>query len=83
MYYEDRLNGAGFARVLVAGATRGADGPGGADALRRSLEDRLGCRVEAFDLRQAASIGDRAPAGAGTLDTLAPLVGILLRGAAA
>jgi type IV pilus assembly protein PilM len=82
MYYEDRLNGAGFRRVLVAGATRGPDGPAGADALRRSLEDRLGSRVESFDLRQAASLAERADGGIGSLDVLAPLVGILLREAA-
>jgi type IV pilus assembly protein PilM len=83
MYYEDRLNGAGFRRVLVAGATRGPEGPAGADALRRSLEDRLGGRVESLDLRHSASLGDRAAAGDVSLDTLAPLVGILLREAAA
>ena len=83
MYYEDRLNGTGFRRVLVAGATQGSDGPLGADALRRSLEERLGGRVEPFDLRQAASLGERASAGGGSLDTLAPLVGILLREVAA
>jgi type IV pilus assembly protein PilM len=82
MYYEDRLTGAGFRRVLVAGANQGPEGPAGADALRRSLEDRLGGRVEAFDLRQAASLGAPA-AGVGSLDSLAPLVGILLRETAA
>jgi type IV pilus assembly protein PilM len=83
MYYEDRLTGAGFRRVLVAGATQGPEGPAGADALRRSLEDRLGVRVESLDVRQAASLGERASAGPGSLDTLAPLVGILLRESAA
>ena len=40
MYYEDRLKGTGFARVLLAGsAVHG-------DAVRRSLEQRLEVRIE-------------------------------------
>ena len=38
MYYEDRLHGGGFARVLIAGAARL---PGGAESVRRGLEERL------------------------------------------
>jgi hypothetical protein len=83
MYYEDRLNGSGFRRVLVAGATQGPDGPGGADALRRSLEDRLGGRVEPLDPGQAATLGSRGAIDDGTLDRLSPMVGILLREVAA
>src|SRR6185436_9770611 len=43
MYYEDRLKGGGFARVLLAGAAAAADAtaPGEIDLLRRSLEERL------------------------------------------
>jgi type IV pilus assembly protein PilM len=76
MYYEDRLQGAGFARVFLAGA---AIDPAGADAVRRSLEERLGLRVEAVDPRAAASVIDRISPSADLLDALAPLVGILLR----
>ena len=76
MYYEDRLQGAGFARVLLAGA---AVDPAGADALRRGLEERLGLTVEAVDPRGAASLIDRINPSADLLDALAPLVGILLR----
>lgn len=43
MYYEDRLKGSGFSRVLLAG---GAAQSG--DAARRSLEDRLDTRIEAI-----------------------------------
>jgi hypothetical protein len=75
MYYEDRLNGAGFARVLIAG---GAHLPGGADTVRR-LEDRLKVAVEAVDPRAAAGLQDRIGASAELLDVLAPLVGILMR----
>ena len=51
MYYEDRLSGRGFGRVLVAGASNGPDGAAGGEGLRRSLEQRLGARVEAVDPR--------------------------------
>ncbi len=44
MYYEDRLKGGGFSHVLLSGS---AVVPGGAEAVRCSLEDRLGIRVEA------------------------------------
>jgi Tfp pilus assembly PilM family ATPase len=76
MYYEDRLKGVGFARVLLAG---GAVIAGGADALRRSLEERLGLTVEAVDPRAAAALLDRITASPDVLDALAPLVGILVR----
>ena len=76
MYYEDRLNGAGFARVLIAGAARL---PGGADSVRRGLEERLRISVEPVDPREAAALTDRISASAELLDVLAPLVGVLLR----
>ena len=76
MYYEDRLKGVGFTRVLLTG---GAAVPGGADALARGLEERLGIGVEPVDPRESASLVDRISASAGVLDTLASLVGILVR----
>jgi Tfp pilus assembly PilM family ATPase len=76
MYYEDRLKGGGFSRVLLAG---GAVVPGGADALRRSLEERLGVAVEAVDPRSTAALVDRISAAPELLDALAPLIGILMR----
>jgi Tfp pilus assembly PilM family ATPase len=76
MYYEDRLHGFGFARVLIAGAARL---PGGADQVRRGLEDRLRSTVEAVDPRHAAALADRIGASAELLDVLAPLVGTLVR----
>jgi Tfp pilus assembly PilM family ATPase len=76
MYYEDRLRGGGFTRVLLAGA---ATVPGGAEALRRNLEERLGLTVESVDPRTAAALRDRIIASPELLDALAPLVGILLR----
>ena len=76
MYYEDRLQGAGFSRVMLAG---GAGGVGGAAALRQNLEGRLGLTVEPVDPRAAAALVDRINASPELLDTLAPLVGILVR----
>jgi Tfp pilus assembly PilM family ATPase len=76
MYYEDRLRGTGFARVMLAG---GAVVPGGANALRRTFEERLGLSVEPVDPRAAATLVDRINASPELLDALAPLVGILLR----
>jgi Tfp pilus assembly PilM family ATPase len=76
MYYEDRLQGAGFTRVMLAGA---AAVPGGADTLKRGLEERLNVRVEAVDPRASATLLDRINASPQLLDALAPLVGILVR----
>lgn len=76
MYYEDRLKGAGFSRLLLTG---GAVVPGGADAVRRNLEERLGLKVEPIDPRASAAVVDRITPSPELLDALAPLVGILLR----
>jgi Tfp pilus assembly PilM family ATPase len=74
MYYEDRLKGAGFTRVLLTG---GAASGEGLIALRRSLEDRLRVSVEAADSRSDTGL-DRATSPA-AVEALAPLIGILLR----
>src|SRR5436309_196135 len=41
MYYEDRLKGAGFARVILAGAAAGGARGGDIDQLRATLQERL------------------------------------------
>ncbi len=81
MYYEDRLQGGGFARAFLIGAG-GANARQSADAeeLRRSLQERLQKPIETVDARRAASLTDRITASPALLDTLAPLVGLLLRG---
>jgi type IV pilus assembly protein PilM len=81
MYYEDRLQGAGFARAFLTGAS-GANARQNADAeeLRRSLQDRLQKPIDTIDTRLAASLTDRINASPALLDTLAPLVGLLMRG---
>jgi len=74
MYYEDRLKGQRFERVLLAGGSTAA----GADHLRHELSDRLGLDVAAVDPFQAApaEVGRPSPAMA---DLLAAGVGLLLR----
>lgn len=79
MYYEDRLQGAGFERVVLAG---GAAWSG--DDVRRSLAERLNAPVASIEPRQVAAFSGRAfddlqPAAADAL--LAPL-GLLLRDSA-
>lgn len=74
MYYQDRLAGQGFTRVLLAGAGRGP----GTDAVRRSLEEGLGTVVEPVDVSRTATLADRINA----LDAsgvLGPAVGMLVR----
>ena len=77
MYYEDRLQGGGFERVMLSGASvHEAD----VDQIHRSLQERLGLAVEAVDPGAAASFSDRILAAPSFLDTIAPLVGLLVRG---
>jgi hypothetical protein len=80
MYYEDRLKGSGFSRVLLAGAAAvGAERPGEAGELRRSLEERLATKIDSIDPRSSAMLTDRIGASPALLDTLTPLVGLLVR----
>lgn len=76
MYYEDRLGGTGFARVVLAG---GAAWSG--DSVRQGLTERLGAPVTSIEPRHLVAFGgtgfdDLQPAAADAL--VAPL-GILLR----
>jgi type IV pilus assembly protein PilM len=87
MYYEDRLKGGGFSKVILAGAGRsaGPDAAGAADTepIRRELEQRLRSRVELVDPRPGISLTDRISASPAILDQIAPAVGLLLREGAA
>jgi len=84
MYYEDRLSGSGFGRVVLSGGGAPAgEGTQDADYLRRALEDRLGTTVDAVNPRNAATFMDRISASTELLETLAPLVGLLARDRAA
>jgi len=88
MYYEDRLSGTGFSRVVLASAGResGEPDPGAAaDAglVRRQLEQRLSVRVDSVDPRPAITLADRISIQPTLLDALAPALGLLLRERAA
>jgi len=76
MYYQDRLAGHGFSRVLLGGHGRT---PGALDAARRSLEERLGAIVEPADPTRTAALTDRISTNADLSDILSPLLGMLLR----
>ena len=76
MYYQDRLSGQGFSRVLVGGSGRAPDA---VDLARQSLEARLGTPVEPIDPTSTATLSDRIGVTPDLLDVLAPLTGLLLR----
>jgi Tfp pilus assembly PilM family ATPase len=81
MYYQDRLEGGEFGRVLLCGAAavagrRDSD----VEQIRHSLEERLRTPVQTVDVRTAVTLSDRIMATQALLDTLAPVVGALLRG---
>jgi len=48
--------------------------------VRRSLEERLTTKVDTIDPRSTVTLTDRITAGPAFLDSLTPLVGVLLRG---
>jgi type IV pilus assembly protein PilM len=77
MYYEDRLQGGGFSRVILSGVAAAATPD--IDQLRRSLEERVKSPVDTIDPTAAAALTDRITAAPALLDALAPLVGMLLR----
>src|SRR5262249_8876927 len=59
MYYEDRLKGAGFSRVILAGAGAAPlEHATDVDTARRSLEERLHTPVDTVDPRAAAALTD-------------------------
>lgn len=76
MYYQDRLEGRGFSRILLGGIGRA---PGAVDLARRNLEERMGTIVEPIDPTCGAALTDRIHATPDLMATLAPLVGMLLR----
>jgi Tfp pilus assembly PilM family ATPase len=81
MYYEDRLGGTGFSRVILAGGTGGGTRQAAeVEEARKSLADRLGSAVETVDPLAAAALTDRITVAPALVDALAPLVGLLLRG---
>jgi type IV pilus assembly protein PilM len=82
MYYEDRLGGGQFARVVLAGAARATGGGDALDAVGRELEQRLQTRVQTIDRLEAGlavAVPDRTATGGAPLGVLAPALGALLR----
>ena len=76
MYYQDRLSGAGFSRVLVGGGGRGGTA---IDMVRHNLEQRLGLTVESVDPTKIAPCADRIGTSGELMDQLGPPVGALVR----
>jgi type IV pilus assembly protein PilM len=76
MYYQDRLAGQGFARVLLGGISTAGE-------LGQSLQERLGTPVESIDPTAAVPLSDRITATIDVMDVLSPLTGVLLRTRAA
>jgi hypothetical protein len=77
MYYEDRLGGGGFSRVVVGGDGGALDSEVG--ALRETLEGRLRRPVEALDVTRVARLADRIDVAPGIQAALAAPVGLVLR----
>lgn len=76
MYYQDRLAGTGFSRVVMGGRGRMA---GTLAQARASLEERLGVPVDPIDPTKFAALNDRIGVTPEVMDILAPLAGILMR----
>jgi hypothetical protein len=79
MYYEDRLGGPGFSRVLVTARDVPESHAGEVEELYRSLAERVGDRVEALDPRAAAGIAHGISPSPELLSALAAPVGVVLR----
>ena len=76
MYYQDRLEGTGFSRVLLGGSGRLAFA---VDLARKNLEERLGVAVEPIDPTRVAPLNDRITMTPDIMAALAPLAGMLAR----
>jgi Tfp pilus assembly PilM family ATPase len=75
MYYQDRLGGSGFARVLLSGvAATDKD----FDALGELLAGRSAVGVERLDLARAVTMSDRISVAPDLGALLAPAVGVVL-----
>ena len=76
MYYQDRLSGQGFTRVMLAGS---GGVIGAVEVAQRSIEERLGATVTPVDPTRTATLTDRIGASPELMNVLAPLIGILRR----
>jgi Tfp pilus assembly PilM family ATPase len=75
MYYEDRLGGGGWSRVLLGGSA----GVERFAAAQRDVEARVGHRVALVDPQRAATLADRIMPGPDLLGALAAPAGLALR----
>jgi Tfp pilus assembly PilM family ATPase len=78
MYYEDRLGGGGFAKVVLVGGTAAYAGMESGDWLRRNLEERLRTGVEIMR-PDRVRFGDRIAVDQALFDLYSPLIGLLQR----
>jgi Tfp pilus assembly PilM family ATPase len=78
MYYEDRLGGHGFSKVVLVGGAAAYAGMQSGDWLRRNLEERLHTNVEVLR-RERVQFADRIAVDAALFDRYAPLIGLLQR----
>ena len=76
MYYQDRLEGTGFAHVFVGGTGRTPDE---VEQARRALDERFGIPVEPIDPAPRVMLTDRITVSPEARSGLAPLAGVLLR----
>ena len=81
MYYEDRLKGGGFTRVILRGAARPARQAATSSSCAAASRSGCGRRSRPSIRATAAALTDRIGAAPALLDTLTPLVGLLLRDA--
>jgi Tfp pilus assembly PilM family ATPase len=78
MYYEDRLGGAGFSRVILVGATAAYAGMESGEWLRRNLQERLRTEVEIVR-PDRLHFADRIALDQALFDLYSPLIGLLYR----
>jgi type IV pilus assembly protein PilM len=74
MYYQDRLGGRGFSRVLAGGTpASGLTSPAWLD-----IQARLGVRAETVDPGPGVTVTSRAPWTPDTMELAAPALGLVL-----
>jgi len=78
MYYEDRLGGAGFGKVVLIGAAAAHAGMESGDWLRRNLQERLRTEVEVVR-PDRVRFADRIAIDQALFDLYSPLIGLLQR----
>jgi Tfp pilus assembly PilM family ATPase len=76
MFYQDRLGGAGFSRVLVAGGTLADSG----QTARLTIETRLGRPVESVDPMKVVGFSDRSSLSPDLADALTAAIGLAIAG---